>query len=95
MTRAEFIRRLLLLPPFIEIEFITEAGVSDITEAELVDFTALATINRLQGTDAGERPRLLVLLPPGVRSVARVDQELEAAFEEMRRMRELLGEARH
>lgn len=91
MTRNEMIRKLMLLPPYMECEFITEGGVTRITGTELSDFTARYAIERYQGTDAGERPVLLVLLPRGVRSFARVDEELDAAFEEIRLMQEVLG----
>jgi hypothetical protein len=86
-------RQIMLLPPHIEAYFVTEAGVTDdVTDDELIDFAARSAIKRYQGVDLGERPQLLVLLPHGLRSITSVDRQLDAAFEEMRQMRELLGE---
>jgi hypothetical protein len=91
VTKAELVAKLMLLPPHIEADFATEEGVIEVSDAELKNFTALCTLNRYQGTDLGERPRLLVLLPRGVRSIAAVDKQLQAAFEEIRLMKATLA----
>ncbi len=92
MTKAELFRKLMLLPIDIEADFIGEGGITDATDSEFESYTARIAVERYQGFDLGERPRLLVLLPHGLRSIARVDEELDAAFEEIRQMQELLGE---
>jgi hypothetical protein len=94
MTKAELFRKLMLLPAHIETDFATEAGITEVTDTELEDFAARCAINRYQGIDVGERPRLLVLLPRGVRSIAGVDKELDAMFEELRATEATLGRLR-
>lgn len=81
-TVGELIVELGLLPADMAANYITEAGLTNITGAEIEHLAMRVALEHEQGIDVATQGNgILVILPPGTRSAAAIDEEIAALWE--------------